>query len=372
LKGFNRKILKQGIMTKYGMAIDLQRCVGCGACALACKTENNTDIEQNGKRFNWADFYVNTEGKFSQGNLKHWVFPTLCNHCSNAPCIENCPVTPKALFKTPEGITMLNHVRCINCGSCTYHCPYSDNDVDAANVQYSVITRNSGHINPHPFYDNDVAIIPGCTMSPAEIAGAVGERPPNVNEYDHPDSDYVRPKNTSEKCTFCEHRVVVGSDPYCVASCPAYARMFGDLDDPQSEINEWLAKGYVRLKNNKGDLIAMNASSNLEPNIYYIGFTGPVGIQEQKPSKAVAAMKIFPNPAKDQTNIALSVSSACIAVISVFDVSGKEVMRNENTYHLNRGENRFVFDIATLRQGTYIVRIVANTEVFSSNLVVMR
>jgi Fe-S-cluster-containing dehydrogenase component len=260
----------------------------------------------------------------------------------------------------------------MNCGSCTNHCPYSGNDVNAAGVQYSVITRNSGNVNPHPFYDNDVAIIPGCTMSPAEIAGAVGERPPNVNEYDHPDSDYVRPKNTSEKCTFCEHRVVVGSDPYCVASCPTYARMFGDLDDPQSEINEWLAKGYVRLKNNKGEVIPMDSSSDLEPNIYYIGFDSEVGIKDPVPSKAPAALKIYPNPAKTQTTIEFQAQSAGTAAISVFDISGKEVLRDTNSHQFNRGENKLKLNISNLKHGTYIVRIVAGNEVYSANLLVMR
>jgi Fe-S-cluster-containing dehydrogenase component len=358
-------------MTKYGMAIDLQRCVGCGACALACKTENNTDIEHNGKRFNWADFYVITEGKFAEGNLKHWVFPTLCNHCSNAPCFEHCPATPKALFKTPEGITILNHDRCINCGSCTYHCPYSDQDVDEAGVQYSVISRNSGHINPHPFYDNDVAIIPDCTMSPAEIADAVGERPPNVNEYDHPDTNYVRPKNTSEKCTFCEHRVVNGQQPYCVVSCPAHARMFGDLDDPQSEINAWIANGYVRLKNNKGELIPMDASSDIQPNVFYTGFEGAVGIHEPKPAKTPATMKVYPNPARVQTTLELQTKESGNAMLSVYDISGKEVMREANNYKFARGLNKFSLDISNLKHGTYIVRVVAGSEVFSANLVIM-
>lgn len=359
-------------MTKYGMAIDLQRCVGCGACALACKTENNTDIEQNGKRYNWADFHVSTEGKYSEGNLKHWVFPTLCNHCTNAPCIEHCPVTPKALFKTPEGITMLNHDRCINCGSCTNHCPYSDNDVDVANVQYSVISRNAGHINPHPYYDNEMAIIPGCTMSPREISDAVGERPPNANEYDHPDTNYLRPANTSEKCTFCEHRVVVGMEPYCVASCPAHARMFGNLDDAQSEINNWLSKGYVRLKNSKGEVIPMDGSSEFEPNIYYIGFDSEVGIKDPLPAKSPAALKIYPNPAKTQTTIELQAQSAGTAAISVFDISGQEVLRDTNSYQLIRGENTLMLNISSLKHGTYIVRLVAGNEVYSTNLVVMR
>jgi Fe-S-cluster-containing dehydrogenase component len=359
-------------MAKYGMAIDLQRCVGCGACALACKTENNTDIEHNGKRFNWADFYVTTEGKFSQGNLKHWVFPTLCNHCTNAPCIEKCPVTPKALFKTPDGITMLNHDRCINCGSCTLHCPYSDNNVDTAGVQYSVISRNPAHYDPHPFYDDDTALIPGCTISPAEIALEVGERPPTVNEYNHPDTNYLRPKNTSEKCTFCEHRIKDDMLPFCVTSCPAHARMFGDLDDSQSEINQWLAKGYVRLKNNKGGIISQDAPSDLQPNVYYIGFDSAVGIFEPQKSSAPAKLKLYPNPASSASTIEITVQDISTADVSVFDITGKEVLRDRSSHRLMRGDNSFSINVSGLKSGTYIVRVVAGKEVFSGNLIVQR
>jgi Fe-S-cluster-containing dehydrogenase component len=98
-------------MTRLGMVIDLSKCVGCGACAFACKTENNTRNRGNGQSHNWADFLMHTEGTFP--NVTHFVMPVLCNHCDDAPCIKICPGNPekagnkpyKALFKTPEGIT---------------------------------------------------------------------------------------------------------------------------------------------------------------------------------------------------------------------------------------------------------------------------
>ena len=93
-------------MARYGMVIDLQKCVGCGACALSCKTENNTpDRDVNrGQTFNWADFIYKEEGKFPQVSFS--AIPVLCNHCSDAPCVKACPVQPKAMFKTADGITM--------------------------------------------------------------------------------------------------------------------------------------------------------------------------------------------------------------------------------------------------------------------------
>ena len=93
-------------MPRFGMVIDLQKCVGCGACAFACKAENNTRNRAGGQSHNWADFMMKTEGNFP--NVTHSVMPVLCNHCTDAPCVAACPVTPKAMFKTPEGVTMHN------------------------------------------------------------------------------------------------------------------------------------------------------------------------------------------------------------------------------------------------------------------------
>jgi len=114
-------------MTQFAMIIDLRKCVGCGACALACKTENNTALRKNGQTHNWADFVHETTGKFPDTGYR--TMPVLCNHCSNAPCVEACPVEPKAMFKTPDGITMHNDERCIGCRSCQEACPYSMEEV---------------------------------------------------------------------------------------------------------------------------------------------------------------------------------------------------------------------------------------------------
>ena len=76
-------------MTQYAMVIDLQKCVGCGACALACKTGNNTPGRSGGQAHNWADFQLESSGKFP--NPKFTTRPILCNHCTNAPCVNSCP-----------------------------------------------------------------------------------------------------------------------------------------------------------------------------------------------------------------------------------------------------------------------------------------
>ncbi len=362
-------------MAKYGMAIDLHRCTGCGACAFACKNENNTEIEKNGKRYNWADFLIKTEGTFAQGNIKYQVFPTLCNHCTNAPCIETCPVSPKALYKTDDGVTMLKHEICIGCGMCINACPYSDLNLTSAGVQYSVITQNARWFQDdevHAFWNDDTVLVPGCTSSPAEVVSLVGQKPPQANLYYHPDSNDIRPKDTCEKCTFCDHRVTQGLLPSCVEACPTHARMFGDLNDSGSEINAWLDKGYAKLKDNKGELIAGSAHYDIEPNVFYIGDFGPLSIEEHRKPKTPAAMKIYPNPAK--TVITIDVENEVVrdGMLTVFDTSGREVISMVTNEQFFVGKNSFNVNVAPLKPGTYIVRLVAGDKVFSANLIISR
>ena len=94
--------------------------------------------------------------------------------------------------------------------------------------------------------------------------------PPYRNHFQSSECIDVRRKGVTEKCLFCEHRVLNGELPYCVVSCPARARIFGDLDDPGSEVSE-LVKKYKasRLKNNKGEFLK-EAEAGTRPNVFYI------------------------------------------------------------------------------------------------------
>jgi len=247
-------------MARLGMVINLHNCVGCGACAIACKTENNTDLRENGQTHNWADFQYKMEGKFP--NLKYTAMPVLCNHCTDAACVKVCPVKPKkAMFKTADGITMHNDERCIGCRRCQKACPYSVKNVDKENTEYSVISFVNKKEEPHQFYRDKEELIAGCTASGAEISKLTGKTPPFATVYSSDEYGYVRRKKVTEKCILCAHRLKDGDDPYCVVSCPSGARTVGDFDDPKSEVSKLLAKH----KN-----FVLKPEAGTKPNVYYV------------------------------------------------------------------------------------------------------
>lgn len=226
---------------RIAMVIDLQRCTGCGGCLISCKSENNV---QRGVA--WASAITKTEGKFP--NVRFEFLPTLCNQCENAPCVRGCPT--KAMHKGYGNITMHTPKKCIGCRTCQAMCPYG------------VISFDSRTTHSH--WRSGDALIKGCTSSPEEITEKVGGNViPNYNdarEKSTPGSG-LRYKGIVEKCTLCDHRVTKGLLPHCVLSCPANARVMGDLNDPTSEASKLLAKYRpFRLKENLGT----------EPKVFYI------------------------------------------------------------------------------------------------------
>ncbi len=248
-------------MTQYAMIIDLRKCVGCGACALACKTENNTALRRNGQTFNWADFVHETTGKFP--NTRYRTLPVLCNHCSNAPCVEACPVEPKAMFKTPEGITMHNDERCIGCRACQDACPYSMDEVmkDGASGEYSVISYNEEGEPTQQFYLDKKQVVKNGSGTGAELVRLTGTNPPHETEYYDPNYECVRRENIVEKCIFCAHRLANNKLPACVDACPSEARIIGDIDDANSEVSKLLKKHKS---------FVLQPDEGTSPNVYYI------------------------------------------------------------------------------------------------------
>lgn len=223
---------------QYCMVIDMNACVGCSACDIACKRENNVP-----DGFAWSNHIIETSGTFPNVNFRYT--PTLCNHCSNAPCVKVCPTT--AMHKLDNGITMHDAEKCIGCASCIMACPYD------------VIYKNKH--KPHVPEEPEMSVIPGGTSSPAEMKQKTGVPLPYYNPDRAETLPGVRPKGVVEKCTFCDHRLDEELDPACVEACPAGARIFGDRNDPNSSPNKALAKHRSRV---------LQPQKGTEPNVLYI------------------------------------------------------------------------------------------------------
>jgi len=177
-----------GGAVKWGMAIDLKRCTGCQSCTLACKVENGTP-----RGVFWTRVLEKEEGTFP---LAYKVFmPVRCNHCGNPPCVPVCP-TGASYQRTQDNLVLVDQELCIGCGSCVLACPY------------------------------DVRFLP---MS---ARGYFGERKTPFEEVAYRKWE----KGTAQKCTMCAHRIAQGLRPACVETCPTGALVFGNLNDPESEI----------------------------------------------------------------------------------------------------------------------------------------
>ena len=163
---------------KYGFIIDNRKCIGCHACTTACKAEHEVPV---GVNRTWVKQVE--KGEFP--NTRRLFSVMRCNHCTDAPCVEICPVT--ALFIRDDGIVDCDNNRCIGCKSCMQACPY--------------------------------------------------------------DALYINPENhTAAKCNYCAHRVDVGLEPACVNVCPEHAIVSGDMEDPESEIAVLLSQEKVSVR----------------------------------------------------------------------------------------------------------------------------
>ena len=214
---------------RWAMVMDLRKCIGCRACTVACKSENDVSLG----RFRTV-IQEKTYGTFP--DTKKVFLPIMCNHCEGKeedkvpPCVKACPeypgerltyMTPDgkkiryrggATYKRPDGLILIDKELCIGCGKCIDGCPYGVRSFD-------------------PFVK-------------------AGKKPE---------------KQAVDKCDFCKQRLDNGVEPACVNTCQGKARIFGDLNDPESEVSK-LVKEHG-LKNPDNVLLPEEGT---RPNVFYI------------------------------------------------------------------------------------------------------
>jgi len=179
---------------KLGLVIDLDTCVGCHACATACK-EWNASSRVSNSLSDYEPFGAEPSGVWFN-RVRHYEvgeypatktinFPMSCLHCEDADCVSVCPTG--ASYKREDGIVLVDQDKCMGCNLCAWACPYGARELDQAS-------------------------------------------------------------GTMKKCTLCVDRIYddmlapEDRQPACVLACPTHARLFGDLDDPESEVSRVTAE----------------------------------------------------------------------------------------------------------------------------------
>jgi molybdopterin-containing oxidoreductase family iron-sulfur binding subunit len=262
---------------QWGMAIDLNKCVGCSACMVACQSENNIPIvgkEMVGKsrEMHWIriDRYFSGTGENPEAEPQASFQPLLCQHCEAAPCENVCPVN--ATSHDDEGLNVMTYNRCVGTRYCSNNCPYK---VRRFNF-FDYNRRPLNNLYQSPL--NPVAIKDG-KLSLNTVDGKWsllqwwedpdrGSRPEDewqlIRMVKNPDVS-VRMRGVMEKCTFCLQRLEQakigqkvkaratdhirltekeGTIPKtaCQQACPAEAIAFGDISDPESTVSKWKDK----------------------------------------------------------------------------------------------------------------------------------
>ena len=209
-------------MPRWGMVIDLRKCIGCNTCAYVCKHVN--DVPAN------ADWRQLVECEIDRKPKGQKVFLTMsCMHCSEPPCLEVCP--SKATYIRPDGIVDINYELCVGCAACVVACPYHARSITV---------------------EDKVDITP------------------DQQDFIPSDSDRI---GICTKCNFCQPIVEAGlsqglkpgvdpeATPICVRYCIAEALQFGDLDDPDSQVSSLIRENKTaRLQEELGT----------DPSVYYI------------------------------------------------------------------------------------------------------
>ena len=228
---------------KWGMVIDVDKCIGCQACVVACQSENNIpinteDLYNQQRAVQWIRVERYWEGEFP--DVKARFIPVLCQHCSDAPCEPVCPVF--ATYHNPEGLNVQVYNRCIGTRFCANNCPY--------------------HVRFFNFWE------------PSWPESLKNQLNPDVT---------VRSRGIMEKCTFCIQRIRRSTrdanlegreiedgarelNPACVNACPTDTLVFGDLNDSDSKVATMTARRRV----STAAATICSKSSAPSPNVLYL------------------------------------------------------------------------------------------------------
>ena len=215
-------------MARWGMVINLHTCIGCYSCMVGCKQEHFLPPD-----IFFARVLIGESGKYP--SVRKLIYPVLCNHCDNPPCIDVCPTG--ATTRGDDGIVAVDPHICIGCRSCLIACPYQQRSyLPKAEKEY----------------------FPGQGLTPYEEMGKLL---------------YPLEKGTVVKCNFCSETLEEGmkkglkpgvdreATPTCVNACPVRARHFGDLEDPNSNVS-------ILIRDKKA--VPLHPEYGTEPSVYYI------------------------------------------------------------------------------------------------------
>ena len=211
---------------RWAMVIDVRKCQeagDCKKCREACHLTHNVPDFDNPKdeiKWVWKESFEHALGdqdhEYLSASIKHAHMPVLCNHCDEPACVKVCP-TGATFKREKDGLVMMDWHRCIGCRYCMAACPYG--------------SRSFNWRDPRPFIENIQPEFP------------------------------TRSRGVVEKCTFCDERLIRGQLPACVEACEAGAMVFGDLEDPESDVRKLLAERFsMRRKPGLGT----------QPEVYYL------------------------------------------------------------------------------------------------------